>query len=349
MGACSQSPRPPSAGSTDARHGRAAGVGLMLGSALANQSGAAVGALAFPVIGPLGVVAVRQWVAGVTLLLLARPEFRRFTRSQWIPVMGLAAIFAAMNLTLYVAVDRIGLGSAVTLEFLGPLAIGLAGTLTWQSSRIRRIVTGSSALFAVTGVALLSRPQPTSDYFGVALGLLAAACWAGYILLNRTVGERFVGVEGCAAACAVSAAVYAPVGVVVLIAHPPTPGALVCGITAGLLASVIPFIADVLALRRVSTHFFGIFMSVNPVCAAVIGTVVLGDALGALDWLAIVLIALANVGAGVSSAAGPTPGSGTDRIADFRSTSMAIDLDERRRARVASLACRRPLFRSRAR
>lgn len=274
----------------------------MLGSALANQSGAAVGALAFPVIGPIGVVAIRQWVAGAILLLVARPNFRSFTRSQWIPVVGLAAVFAAMNLTLYVAIDRIGLGLAVTLEFLGPLAIGLAGGLTRKVSRIGRIVTGICALLAVIGVALLSRPQPTSDYFGVVLGLLAAACWASYILLNRTVGERFAGVDGSAAAGAVSAVVYVPIGVVVLIAHPPTPNALVCGFTAGVLASVVPFVADVLALRRVSTHFFGIFMSVNPVCAAIIGTLVLGDVLSGLDWIAIALVALANVGAVLSSA-----------------------------------------------
>jgi len=126
--------------------------------------------------------------------------------------------------------------------------------------------------------------------------LFAAACWASYILLNDTVGQRFTGVEGTAAAGAVSALVYLPIGAAALIAHPPTISALLCGATAGVLASVFPFVADVLALRRVPTHFFAIFMSVNPVFGAVIGAVVLAEALGPLDWTAIALIVAANVG-----------------------------------------------------
>lgn len=268
----------------------------MLGSALSNQSGAAVGTLAFPVIGPVGVVAIRQWVAGVILLAVGQPRLRTFTRRQWIPVIGLAAVFAAINLALYMAIDRIGLGLAVTLEFLGPLAIALTGALIATPAGARRRITLTCAILAAVGVLVLTRPQPSTDYVGLSLGLLAAACWAGYILLNRTVGKRFAGIEGSAAAGAISALVYVPIGIVALIAHPPTLFALGCGLTAGLLASVIPFVADVLALRRVPTHFFGIFMSVNPMFAAAIGAVVLGEALGALDWIAIALIVAANIG-----------------------------------------------------
>lgn len=105
---------------------RGAGITLMVGSGLSNQIGASVGALAFPVLGPVGVVAVRQWVAAVVLLGAGRPRLRGFGAAQWRPVLGLAVAYAAMNLTLYAAIDRIGLGLAVTLEFLGPLAVALA-------------------------------------------------------------------------------------------------------------------------------------------------------------------------------------------------------------------------------
>lgn len=284
------------AASADGRRDRAVGVALMLGSALSNQSGAAIGALAFPVIGPVGVVAIRQWVAGTILLIVGRPRMRAFTRRQWMPVIGLAAVFAAMNLAVYMAIDRIGLGLTVTLEFLGPLTVALAGALTATPTGLRRRVTVACAILAAVGVLVLTRPQPATDYLGIGLGLFAAGCWASYILLNRTVGQRFTGVDGSAAAGAVSALVYVPIGAVALIAHPPTAAALACGATAGVLASVIPFVADVLALRRVPTHFFGIFMSVNPVFAAAIGAAVLGEALGALDWIAITLIVAANVG-----------------------------------------------------
>ncbi len=286
----------------DGPRSRAAGVALMLGSALSNQSGAAVGALAFPVIGPVAVVAIRQWVAAAILLAIGRPRLRAFTRRQWVPVIGLASVFVVMNLAVYMAIDRIGLGLAMTLEFLGPLSVAVVGGLTATPTGMRRRVIIACAVLAAAGVVLLARPQPTTDYVGIGLGLFAATCWASYILLNRTVGERFTGVEGTAAAGAVSALVYVPIGAVALIAHPPTAAALACGATAGVLASVVPFVADVLALRRVPTHFFGIFMSVNPVFAAAIGATVLAEVLGALDWIAIALIVAANVGAVLATA-----------------------------------------------
>ena len=100
--------------------GRSAGIIISIISASSNQLGAASGSLAFPVIGPVGVVAVRQLVAAAVLLPLVRPRVRSMTRAQWWPVLLLAVVFGTMNLSLYAAVERVGLGLAVTLEFLGP-------------------------------------------------------------------------------------------------------------------------------------------------------------------------------------------------------------------------------------
>jgi inner membrane transporter RhtA len=307
-------PAAPAVGARD----RTAGIALMLGSGLANQTGAATGALAFPVLGPVGVVAIRQWVAGAILLLVSRPQLRSFTWQQWRPVLALAAVFATMNLSLYTAIDRLGLGLAVTLEFLGPLAVALAGS--------RRPTTLACAVLAAAGVVILTRPQPTTDYLGIGLGLLAAACWAGYILLNRTVGARTSGVEGSAAAGALSAVVYVPIGIAALVAHPPTLSAVACAAAAGLLSSAVPFLADLLALRRVPAHFFGIFMSVNPVIAAAIGSVILGETLAAVDWLAIALIVTANtvgvlVNQNPAPAGSPLPPASPDREMDIGSRS----------------------------
>lgn len=286
---------------------RAGGLALMLGSALSNQTGAAIGALAFPVLGPVGVVAVRQWIAGIVLLAVGRPPLRSLTRREWLPVLGLAAVFAAMNVSLYTAIDRIGLGLAVTLEFLGPLGVAVAGALTAGPRGARRRMTVACAVLAAAGVVVLTRPQPTTDHLGVALGLLAALCWACYILLNRTLGRRLPGITGSAAAGAVSALVYVPVGIAVIVAHPPTPFALGCAAAAGLLSSVVPFLGDLLALRRVPAHLFGVVMSVHPVFAAAIGFVVLDEALAAVDVLAIVLIVAANVGVIIVSAGPQAP------------------------------------------
>ena len=254
------------------RRGRLGGVLMMLGSGLSNQVGASVAALAFPVIGPVGVVAIRQWMAGVVLLAVGRPRLRSFTARQWRVVLGLAAVFAVMNVSLYTAIDRIGLGLAVTLEFLGPLAVALLAS--------RRVLDLLCALAAAPAVVLLTRPQATTDYLGVGLGLLAAVCWACYILLNRVVGRELPGATGSAAAAGVSGLVYVPVGVIVLWHHPPTLAAAAYALVAGVLSSAVPFLVDLLTLRRVPAQFFGVFMSVNPVLAALVGLVVLDQRLG---------------------------------------------------------------------
>jgi inner membrane transporter RhtA len=270
------------------------GPALMLGSALSNQLGAAAGAMAFPVLGPVGVVAVRQWIAGTVLLAAGRPRFRSFTWAQWWPVLLLAAVYGTMNLSLYCTIDRLGLGLAVTLEFLGPLAVAMA------SSRRRSDL--ACALVAGAGVVALTRPRPATDYAGIALGLLAAACWASYILLNRQIGRRIPGTQGSAAAASLSALVFVPIGTTTLILHPPTPAALGCAAAAGILASAVPLIVDLTALRRVPARYFGLFMSVNPVLAAVIGLVILGQSLSWSAWLSIAAIVTANAVNAVTSA-----------------------------------------------
>jgi len=267
--------------------GAGIGVAMMVGSALSNQIGAAVGALAFPVIGAVGVVAVRQWVAGALLVAVTRPRPWRLTAAQWRPVLLLAVVFATMNLALYSAVDRIGLGLAVTLEFLGPLAVALA------ASRRRLDLLCASA--AAVGVVVLSRPQPSTDYAGIALGVLAAGCWAAYILVNRELGARVPGGTGPATAAGLSALVFLPVGITVLVHHPPSPATAACAVTAGVLASAVPLLVDLMALRRVPTSAYGVFMSINPVLAAVVGWGVLHQALPWDAWLGIAAIVGANL------------------------------------------------------
>ncbi len=297
------------------RSSRPTAVALMLVGGLSNQVGAATGALAFGVIGPTGVVAVRQWVAAIVLCSVGRPRLASFTRAQWWPVLGLAAVFATMNLTLYLSIDRIGLGLAVTLEFLGPLAVALAAS--------RRSTDLLCALSAAGAVAVLMRPQPTTDHIGIALGLTAAVCWAAYILLNRAVGRRLPGVEGSAAAALVSGLLFVPIGAVVFVHHPPTADALACAAAAGVLSSAVPFLVDLLALRRVPARFFGLFMSVHPVLASLVGLVVLGQVLAAVEWLAVAAIVGANAVSVLSAAprrtraaSAPAPG----RDAGRRST-----------------------------
>ncbi|MFI7077100.1 EamA family transporter [Micromonospora sp. NPDC049903] len=262
------------------------GIATMTASAASNQVGAALGAHAFGAIGPAGVVAVRQLVAAAVLLPTVRPDLRRFTWAQWWPTLLLGVVFAAMNLSLYSAVDRIGLGLAVTLEFLGPLAVALAG------SRTRRDLL--CALGACLGVYVLVLPGPTSDLVGVALGLLAAACWASYILLNRLVGARLPGLQAPAAASLVSALLALPVAITLLAQGRLVGTALLFAVAAGVLASVVPYAADLVALRTVPARFFGVFMSIHPVLAALAGLLLLGQVLQPHEWLGIAMVVTAN-------------------------------------------------------
>jgi inner membrane transporter RhtA len=269
-----------------ARPDQLTGIALMTGSAMSNQLGAALAALAFPVLGPAGVVAIRQCVAAAVLMTTVRPRLRAFTRDQWRPVLGLALIFATMNLSLYVAIDTIGLGLAVTLEFLGPLSVALLAS--------RRVLDLGCAVIAGLAVVVLARPQPSTDYLGICLALLAAVCWAAYILVNRIVGARVPGSQGPAGAAALSALLYVPVGIWVLASHDVTWAAVGHAASAGVLCSAVPMVADLLALRRVPARFFGVFMSVNPVFAALTGLMVLGQSLQLADWIAIAAIVGAN-------------------------------------------------------
>ncbi|WOF22653.1 EamA family transporter [Microbacterium betulae] len=266
---------------------RTGGVAVMLASGASNQFGAAAGALAFPAIGAFGVVAIRQIVAAVALSALARPRFRALDRAAWALVAGLAVTFGAMNITLYSAVDRLGLGTAVTLEFLGPLAVAVV------TSRRARDVAGAAV--AALGVLVLTQPQPTSDIAGLGLGLASAFAWAAYILLNRALGSRLSGLRAASAASVLSAIAWAVPAVVWFSVHPPSLRAVGLAVVCGLLSSAVPYAADLVTLRRVPTSLFGTFMSINPVWAATAGWLVLGQALAVNEWIGMGLVVIANV------------------------------------------------------
>jgi len=205
-------------------------------------------------------------------------------------------VFGCMNLSLYTAIDRLGLGLAVTLEFLGPLAVALAG------SRSRRDLL--IAVAAAAGIYVLVLPGPSSDYLGVGVGMLAGACWAAYILLNRVAGARLPGLQAPAVATGLCALAYLPVLAVVAAGGRLTGAATGYAVCAGVLASVVPYAADLIALRFVPARFFGVFMSVHPVLAALVGTVLLGQVLRLHEWAGIAVVVLANAAA-VATSQGP--------------------------------------------
>lgn len=266
---------------------RLVGTAAMLTGATSTQVGAALGAHAFAAIGPVGVVAVRQVVAALVLLPVARPRWRSLTWAQWWPALALGVVFVGMNLGLYTAIDRVGLGLAVTLEFLGPLAVAVASS--------RRLLDLLAALVAAGGVYLLVLPGPSTDLVGIGAGVLAAACWAAYILLNRAVGRRLPGLQAPAVAATVASLLCLPVLAWIWTAGLVTPAALGYAVAAGVLSSAVPYAADLIALRHVAPGSFGLFMSAHPVLAAVAGLVLLQQALHVHEWVGILVVVAANV------------------------------------------------------
>lgn len=266
---------------------RLQGVSLVLGSAAANQVGAALGALAFPVIGPVGVVAVRQFTTAAVLLPSVRPSLRGLRAEQWRLIIGLVTVFSVMNLSLYAAVERIGLGLAVTLEFLGPLAVAIGSS--------RRLLDALCAVLAGVGVVVLTNPGPATDLVGIGLALLAAVAWGSYILLNRSIGQELPGLQGTATASMVTALVWLPIAVAWFTEHPPTLLAIGLAVACGLGSSVVPYVTDVLSLRRLPAQTFGTLASFNPVWAALIGWLILGQRLDANEWLGIAFIVASNL------------------------------------------------------
>lgn len=266
--------------------GRPAGVALALTASLSNQGGASAGALAMDSLGAPGVVAVRQVVAALALNAVARPRWRTLDRRTWLLVVALAAVVGTMNVTLFAAIDRIGLGLAVTCEFLGPLAVAVGSS--------RRLVDAVAAVLAALGVVVLVRPGPSSDVVGIALALVAAAMWAGYILLNRALGPRLPGLGGATAATSVLALTWSlPALVVTLVADPPWQ-AVALAVVCGVLSSAVPYAADLSALRLLPASLFSTLASANPVWAFAAGALVLHQQVEAHELVGALLVVVAN-------------------------------------------------------
>lgn len=262
---------------------------LALLAILSAQMGAAVGKGLFSAIGPLGTTFLRQGFAAVLLLLLWRPQVRGLTRAQYINVLLLGIVLAAMNGVFYSALRFIPLGIAVTLEFVGPLGLALV-----QSRRVKDIVW---ALLAVVGILLLAPlGQGAVNLMGLGLALLAGILWATYILCSARVGRSFTGGQGLALAVAVATVVIAPLGISSGSTALLRPQVLLTGIGMAILSSVITFSLELDALRRLPSRVFGILMSMEPAVATLIGFLVLREAIGLREILAMALIISASVG-----------------------------------------------------
>ncbi|HEX5469059.1 MAG TPA: EamA family transporter [Gaiellaceae bacterium] len=273
---------------------------LVLAGIVSVQLGAAVAKSLFDDLTPTGVVALRLLFGSLVLGLLFRPRIRNRPAAELRLAVVFGLVLVSMNLCFFQALDRIPLGIAVTLEFVGPLAVALAGS--------RRRADVVWVALAASGIALLAPGIGGGlDGVGVAFALAAGGLWGAYILLGVRVGKAFAGPTGLVVAMAVGACIAVPLGAASAGASLLVPGLLAAGFGVALLSSAIPWSLELEALRRLPTHVFGVLMSLEPAVGALVGFVVLGEHLGLRPVVAIGLVVVASAGAARGARAGSAP------------------------------------------
>jgi inner membrane transporter RhtA len=264
------------------------------------QVGAAVAKTLFEQVGPAGVVMLRLVFGATAIALLWRPRIRNGSGRRDLLLIGaFAATLASMNLAFYGAIERIPLGIAVTLEFVGPLAIAILGS--------RRRLDFVWVVLSAAGIALLAGAGEGSIHLlGVSLALLAGGFWASYIVLGAGIGRIYPGPSGLGVAMSLAALLVAPAGIASGGSELLSGRVLIIGAAIGVLSSAIPWSLEIEALRRLPTHTFGVLMSLEPALAALAGRAILGQHLGPAELIAIALVVVAC--AGVSwTEDGPSP------------------------------------------
>jgi inner membrane transporter RhtA len=242
----------------------------------------------FAAVGSLGAVALRAAFAAIVLVMLWRPSLRMGRRA-WTVVFAYGVILGLMNLSFYLALARIPLGIVVTIEFLGPLAVALAGSRRWLDV--------FWSLLAGGGVVLLMEGRGNLELTGFLFALCAGACWGLYILVGVALGRHTEQGNGLALGMVVAALVVVPFGIGDAGAALLQPRVLAAGLGVALLSSVIPYSLELEALRKMPPRVFGILMSLEPAMAALVGLVVLHEMLSVPQWIAVFCVVAASAGA----------------------------------------------------
>lgn len=258
------------------------------------QFGAALSAPTMAAYGSLSTTWLRLCWAAVVLALLVRPRLLTYSRSHWLAAGALGTAMAGMTLCFFAALQRIPLGLAVAIDFLGPLAVA-----TFAVRRARALLW---PVLAIIGVVLLSRDHAgwIGEPLGVLLAFGAALGWGGYIVLMKKTGTVFAGLEGLSVSLIAAALVATPFGFAQTGIHIATTQ---IAATAGLalLIPLLPYALEMVALRHMPAASFGILMSVEPAIGALAGFVALHQPMGVLQIAGTLLVVVASVGAIVAT------------------------------------------------
>jgi inner membrane transporter RhtA len=276
------------------------------------QFGAGLAARMFAQLGPAGVTGLRLWWSALIVAVFGGRAAVHALRAviadrAWHDLaiaLAFGVVLGIMNYSIYQSFARIPLGIAVTIEFLGPLAVAVASSrrwldVLWVAMAAVGVLLLTEGRLGTTGPAAHAGPVLglSTPAAGIAFGLVAAACWAAYILLSRATGRRFSGASGLVIAMVVAAAITTAPAIATAGPALVHPSLIAEGLAVGLLSSVIPYRLELEALRRVRAGVFGIWMSLEPAVAALVGLLVLSESLLARQWVAIAFVIVACAGA----------------------------------------------------
>ncbi|UYZ60547.1 EamA family transporter [Hymenobacter latericus] len=254
------------------------------------QGGAAIAKGLFPVLGAAGTTSMRIGVSALLLLLLVRPGLRQLSKAQWQAVAPYGLALGLMNFLFYCALERVPLGLAVTLEFVGPLTLALAGSRRWFD-----VVW---VALAGSGIALITPWSSHGiDVLGLAFALGAGACWAVYIVLGRRTAALLPGPVAVSVGMLFALLQVLPFGIAGGQLQLLTVPLLVLASLLAVFSSVLPFSLEMQALKAMPTRTFSILMSLEPVAAALSGWLFLREQLTLVQWLAVAFIVVASMGA----------------------------------------------------
>jgi inner membrane transporter RhtA len=262
---------------------------LFVASAISLYAGASLAVNLFDYLDPPAVAWLR--VSGAALIVVGwtRP-WRQLTQRRWsrreLFIAGAFGInLALMNLSFYMAIDRLQLGTAVAIEYMGPIAVAV-----WLS-RTRR--NTASLAVATVGVVLLSEVTLAGEPVGFAFAALSASLWAGYIVLGARVATGPASLQGLGLGMALGALVIAPIGVPFLGPLADRWWLLPAGLTVGLLSNAIPYAIDQVVFRRLSPGRFALLTALLPATAALMGFAILSQVPAATEAAGIALVVVA--------------------------------------------------------
>ncbi|MHA7278125.1 EamA family transporter [Arthrobacter sp. MDT2-2] len=263
--------------------------GLAVAAILSVQLGSALSVDLIGEIGAGGTAWLRLSMGAVIFLIIARPPLSRVRRSDVPVLLGLGITTGLVTVGFLAAIQHIPLGTAVAIEFLGPLTVAAL-----QSRSPRALIWPGLAL---CGVLLLTEPwhgavNPT----GVLFAGLAAVGWGIYIMLTQRIGDRFTGISALSLTIPVAAATAAVIGIPQAAGHL-SPGVLAAAAGLAILLPVLPFALEMLALRRMTATAFGTLMALEPAMGLVLGMIVLHQQPSPIQFLGILLVVLAGAAA----------------------------------------------------